>query len=360
MKTYNFFSIKAIFFDAINFAVVGSILTVAILHPTEEQLLSLHRNALVFLIFFIVGSGLSSILISCCYGKKQSEIKKIISSRYKTLGAHLFESPKYKLNHSTHSFFSTVWGWQLLLTLVLVFITGAIQTHFSFGELFDPQGLNSASQLFRQIASPDWSILPIAVLKVIETIFIAFMATVLAIPIAFFLAFLSAKNIMKHPLAFAFYGLMRTFLNIIRSIEPIIWAIIFSVWVGIGSFSGMLALMIHSVASLTKQYSEIVESVNEGPIEGIQSTGANLIQTIWFAIVPQVVLPYISFTIYRWDINVRMATIIGFAGGGGIGTLLNQYSMRAMWPQVGCLIVVIAAVVWFMDMASAYLRESLK
>jgi phosphonate transport system permease protein len=122
----------------------------------------------------------------------------------------------------------------------------------------------------------------------------------------------------------------------------------------------MLALCLHSVASLAKQYSEITEAVNEGPIEGIRSTGAGFLQTIWFAIVPQVILPYVAFTIYRWDINVRMATIIGLVGGGGIGTMLIKYQGQALWPEVGCIIVVIAAVVWLMDTASAYLREALK
>ena len=145
-----------------------------------------------------------------------------------------------------------------------------------------------------------------------------------------------------------------------RSVEALVWAIIFSVWVGIGPFAGMLALMIHSIASLTKQYSEMVETVYEGPIEGVQSCGANKLQMIWFAIVPQVVLPYISFTVYRWDINVRMATIIGLVGGGGIGTMLIKYQGQAMWPEVGTIIVVIAAVVWIMDQASAYIREALK
>ena len=104
----------------------------------------------------------------------------------------------------------------------------------------------------------------------------------------------------------------------------------------------------------------MVETVYEGPIEGVQSCGANKLQTIWFAIVPQVILPYISFTVYRWDINVRMATIIGLVGGGGIGTMLIKYQGQAMWPEVGTIIVVIAAVVWIMDQASAYIREALK
>jgi phosphonate transport system permease protein len=188
----------------------------------------------------------------------------------------------------------------------------------------------------------------------------AFMATALAIPFAFLLSFFAAKNMMRSPAAFFVYTLLRTLLNLSRSIEALIWAIIFSVWVGIGPFAGMLALMVHSVASLTKQYSEIVESVSDGPIEGILATGANKIQMVWFAVVPQIILPYISFTVYRWDINIRMATIIGFVGGGGIGTLLIQYQGQAMWHEVGTIVLVIAFVVWFMDTASAYLREALK
>jgi phosphonate transport system permease protein len=122
----------------------------------------------------------------------------------------------------------------------------------------------------------------------------------------------------------------------------------------------MLALLIHSIASLAKQCSEIVESVSSEPIEGITSTGASPIQVVWYAVVPQVILPYVSFAIYRWDVNVRMATIIGLVGGGGIGTLLIKYQGQAMWPEVGCIIMVIAVVVWMMDSASSYIREAIK
>src|SRR5262249_51290967 len=153
---------------------------------------------------------------------------------------------------------------------------------------------------------------------------------------------------------------LRTVLNVVRSVEPLIWAIVFSVWVGIGPFAGMLALMVSSIASLTKQYSEQIVSVEEGPIEGVQSTGAGSLQVVWFAIVPQIVLPFVGFTIYRWDINVRMVTIIGLVGGGGIGTMLIQYQGQAMWNEVGCLVLVIALVVWIMDTSSAYIREAIK
>jgi phosphonate transport system permease protein len=142
--------------------------------------------------------------------------------------------------------------------------------------------------------------------------------------------------------------------------EPIIWAIIFSVWVGIGPFAGMLALVVHTVASLTKQYSEQVEDVNEGPIEAISATGARRLQVLWFAVVPQCVIPFLSFTIYRWDINVRMATIIGFVGGGGIGTLLTQYQGLSKFHEVGTLVIIITAVVWILDVISARVRAILR
>jgi phosphonate transport system permease protein len=117
--------------------------------------------------------------------------------------------------------------------------------------------------------------------------------------------------------------------------------------------------MLHSIASLAKNYSEQVECIEQGPVEAIEATGANRLQVIWFAVVPQIVLPFLAFTIYRWDINVRMATIIGLVGGGGIGTLLMQYQGLARWNEVGTIIITIAAVVWIMDYLSAKIREAI-
>jgi phosphonate transport system permease protein len=248
----------------------------------------------------------------------------------------------------------------LLAVFILSLWVSFRVTQFSFAELFDESGTAGAARLFTGLANANWNLLPEALVEVCETIFVAFLGTAIAVPLAFLLAFFCAKNIMTHPGAFVVYAALRTVLNWTRSIEPLIWAVIFSVWVGIGPFAGMLALMLHSVASLAKQYSELIEGVDEGPIDGIRATGANKIQIIWFGIVPQVILHYIAFTFYRWDINVRMATVIGLAGGGGIGTMLLKYQGQAMWPEVGCIIFVIAAVVWLMDAASAYVREAVR
>lgn len=253
--------------------------------------------------------------------------------------------------------------WMLELAVVLGFtILISIQvTEFELVELFSADGFAGAIRIFSALLTPEWGILPLGLAAMVETIFIAFLATIIAVPLAFLFSFISAKNITGTGFwGRLLYGFSRLFANGIRSIEPLIWAIIFSVWVGIGPFAGMLALMVHSLASLTKQYSELIESIDDKPVEGILSTGANRVQTIWYAVVPQIVLPFIAFTIYRWDINVRMATIIGLVGGGGIGTLLIQYQGQGLWNEVGTLALLIVVVVWIMDYASGQLRHALK
>jgi len=249
-------------------------------------------------------------------------------------------------------------GW---LTLSVFIVGGWIITAISPIEFFSGDGLAGAGRIFQALVTPEFDIIGEALSAMVVTIFTAFMATVIAVPISFVLSFPAARNVMSDtPLTKSIYVVLRIVLNIMRSMEPIIWAIVFSVWVGIGPFAGMLALVVHTVASLTKQYSEQIEDVNSGPIEAISATGASRIQVLWFAIVPQCVIPFLSFTIYRWDINVRMATIIGFVGGGGIGTLLTQYQGLAKYNEVGTLVILITAVVWILDVMSARVREALR
>ncbi len=153
------------------------------------------------------------------------------------------------------------------------------------------------------------------------------------------------------------YYVVRTFLNALRSIEALIMVIVFAVWVGIGPFAGVLALSLHTIASLAKLYSEQVESIMAGPLEAIKATGATRLQTIIYAVIPQIVPPYIAFTVYRWDINVRMSTIIGFAGGGGIGFLLQQNINLLNYRAASAQMLAIAIVVATMDYISSVLRE---
>jgi phosphonate ABC transporter permease subunit PhnE len=153
------------------------------------------------------------------------------------------------------------------------------------------------------------------------------------------------------------YYVSRTTFNTLRSIEPLIMAIVFVIWVGLGPFAGALALGLHTVAGLAKLYSEQVESIDQGPLEAVRATGATRLQTVVYGVVPQIVAPYLSFTMYRWDINVRMSTIIGFVGGGGIGFLLQQNIALLDYRAMAAQILAIAIVVATMDYVSSRLRE---
>ncbi len=161
----------------------------------------------------------------------------------------------------------------------------------------------------------------------------------------------------KVPIGRIIYTFTRLVLNIVRSIEPLIWAVMGVIWVGPGPFAGFIALSLHSVAALGKLYSEAIESINPGPIEALQATGANRLQTIMYAVVPQVLPPFTSFTLYRWDINVRMSTVIGLVGGGGIGFLLIQWIRQFQYQQAGIAVWLITITVAALDFISANIRE---
>ena len=202
--------------------------------------------------------------------------------------------------------------------------------------------------------------LKLTVEKMIETLFLALMATTLGIFVSIPLSFLAARNLVgKSPVGLVIYYVTRLVLNILRSIEPLIMAIVFAVWVGIGPFAGVLALTVHSIAALGKLYSEAIESIDEGPIEAVTATGANRMQVIMYAVVPQIVPQFLAFTIYRWDINVRMSTIIGFVGGGGIGFLLQQWINLLQYRNAAVAVWAIAIVVATLDYISAKVREKI-
>ena len=172
-------------------------------------------------------------------------------------------------------------------------------------------------------------------------------------------AVLAWRSSYKGPIGvgLAVYYTARTVFNALRSIEALVLALVFVIWVGLGPFAGALALALHTIAANAKLYSEQVESINAGPVEAVRATGATRLQTVVYAVVPQIVAPYISFTMYRWDINVRFSTIIGFVGGGGIGFLLQQNIGLLDYRAAAAQMLAIAIVVSTMDWASSRLRE---
>jgi phosphonate transport system permease protein len=194
----------------------------------------------------------------------------------------------------------------------------------------------------------------------VVTIFLGIIATVFAVVIALPLSFLGARNIMSgNPITGAIYVCVRLLFTVIRSIDVLIVVIVCAVLLGIGSAAGVIGLAFHNVGVLGKLYSEAIEGIDPGPIEAITATGANRVQVIWTAVLPQIINPYISFTIYRLDTNVRLAPILGLVGGGGIGLLLFQSINLLQYGAAGLIIFMIIVTVAAMDFASSQIRRRL-
>ncbi len=196
--------------------------------------------------------------------------------------------------------------------------------------------------------------------QMVVTILLGVIATAFSLLVALPLSFLGARNVMAgNPITQAIYVVVRLIFTVVRSIDVLIVVIISSVLLGIGSAAGVIGLAFHNVGVLGKLYSEAIEGIDPGPLEAITATGANRIQVIWSAVIPQIVNPYISFTIYRLDANVRLAPILGLVGGGGIGILLFQSINLLQYGAAGLIIFMIVVTVAAMDFASAQIRKRL-
>lgn len=193
-----------------------------------------------------------------------------------------------------------------------------------------------------------------------ETILLALMGTVFGVVFSVPLSFLGARNLMGgSPIGRAIYWLVRLIFTITRSIEVLILGVIMVVIVGIGSYAGVLAIVVHSIGSLGKLYSEAIEGIEPGPVEAITATGADRLSTVVYGVVPQVIPTFLAVTIYWWDHNVRMSTVLGLVGGGGIGFLLIQYMNLLQFNQAATVLWMIVIVVTAMDYASAAIRSRL-
>jgi phosphonate transport system permease protein len=257
----------------------------------------------------------------------------------------------------------------ILKTLLTVFyvILGAIifiyfwnLTEISIKSLLNP-GKNFG-QLILDFVKIDLTpkVLQTVIQQMLVTIFQAMLATTIGAIFALPFSFLAAKNMTgRSRLSSWIYYVTRGMFNILRSIEALLYVVIFVFWVGIGPFAGMLALAVTSFALIGKLFSEAIENIETGPIEAVTATGANQLQMIFYAVLPQIVPPFVSYLIYQWDINIRMATIIGFAGGGGIGLTLTTFFGSLQYHKAGTVVALIVIVVALMDFASAKLRHTL-
>ncbi len=142
-----------------------------------------------------------------------------------------------------------------------------------------------------------------------------------------------------------------------RAINEMVFAMLFVVAVGLGPFAGVLALWIHTTGVLAKLFSEAVEAIDPEPVEGIRATGANALQEVIFGVIPQVLPLWISYSLYRFESNVRSATVLGIVGAGGIGMVLWEYIRGFYYAETAAVMIIIIISVSLLDMVSQRLRK---
>jgi len=250
-------------------------------------------------------------------------------------------------------------GWlaYAALALILGWILqwSAEGAQMSWGELAN--GMPQIADFLSRSVPPDWTILPRLWAPAMETIQIAIWGTLLSILLALPLSFIAASNLHGwHTLR----RVTRQFLNVVRSINELILALVFVSAVGLGPFPGVLALALHGMGMLGKFFAESIEEIDNGPLEALRSAGANQLQVIVFGVIPQAITAWIAVILYRFEVNLRSATVLGMVGAGGLGFELVASLKLFRYQETATCIVLITGMVILADMASNYLRRRIQ
>ncbi len=211
-----------------------------------------------------------------------------------------------------------------------------------------------AADLITRMWPPDLGYLDKLAGALIETIHIATLGTAVTFVIAFPVAFLAARNTTFNALTW-FIG--RFILVASRSVNTVVWALVFVAIFGPGPVAGIWAIAFRSIGFMGKLVAEAIEEIDTGPVEAIEATGASRLQVLWIGILPQVLPVIYGTAIYRWDINIRESTVLGFVGAGGIGILLYSSINLFLWQQVSLMMLAIFAVVVISEFFSAAVRQ---
>jgi len=216
-------------------------------------------------------------------------------------------------------------------------------------------GSSTAGEMAGALFNPDFTRVDFFIKKMLETVMIALWGTFLALFLAVPLAFMSARNVAPAWLVWP----VRRVMDLMRSVPDLVIGLIFVIIVGLGPLPGVLALALNTGGVLAKLFSEAVESIDKGPVEGVRATGAQPLHEIRWGILPQVAPLWTSFALYRFESNARAATVLGLIGAGGIGSTLidafNSYNYR----EVSAIAIIVVVTVTLIDMLSQVMRKRL-
>lgn len=202
---------------------------------------------------------------------------------------------------------------------------------------------------------PDFSQWALYFEQIVVTVQIALWGTFLAVVAAVPFGLLSARNVAPVWIVQP----MRRLMDLFRSINELVIATIFIVAVGLGPFAGVMALAVHTTGVLAKLFSEAVEAIEPGPVEGVRATGASRVQEVVWGVIPQVLPLWTSFALYRFESNARSSTVLGIIGAGGIGALLMQNIRSFNYERTAAIVILMVAAVIVIDNLSQAIRKRL-
>lgn len=245
--------------------------------------------------------------------------------------------------------------WSIIAVIAFFYISAFISQDFSIpGSRVSPLTIMYRMFVVPIIDPNYWSSYPDRILLMFETIAIAYAGGIAASFFAIPIAFLASRNIGGR---FNYIG--KAILNAIRAIPEIIFAVLFVATLGPGPYAGVLAISINSIGMIGKLYAEVIESIDMNMVNAIKASGGNRIQAIWYGVLPQVLPEFASFSIYRFEIDVRASTVLGLVGAGGIGVPLMLSQMQRHWEDVGIILIIVIVFVTIIDKLSAKIRKRL-
>ncbi|MCZ7625328.1 MAG: phosphonate ABC transporter, permease protein PhnE [Candidatus Methylomirabilis sp.] len=263
----------------------------------------------------------------------------------------------------------------ILVGLLILIAWSYIGTEFSLRSLLGGESVIQILAYVSKLFPPDLSarFLWNTGYWALETFAMSFLGTILAVLIACSLVVLSSRNLMFTGLLFemgqsrpwmrglrtALYLCAKAVLNLLRTVPHLVWALILVFAVGLGPFPGMLALGIHTGGVLGRLFGEVMENVEVQPIEALQATGAGRLQILFYGILPQVLPECVAYTLYRWEVNIREAVILGYVGAGGLGQQIQIAISLFLEHRLLTLILAIYLIVTAVDALSAHLRSRL-
>jgi phosphonate transport system permease protein len=262
-------------------------------------------------------------------------------------------------NKDLESHLKPQWSWKTFISIflfcfILIFVVKDLEIDLI-------KLVTDSSKYFGDILSrmlpPDFSKLNELIYAMFETIEIAFLGTFIAIVLSIPLGLFSARNLAPN---YFVYLVSKTIVIFFRAIPEFIIAMILVIAIGFGAMPGVLALGLHTMGFLAKFYAEDIEHINNGPIDALKSSGATKSQIISFGVIPQILPSFVANNLYILDRNVRMATMLGIVGAGGIGYELQSSFRMFEYERVSAIIILIFVTIFIIDHLSAFIRSKIK